>query len=1196
MTHPFLELLRHKIVVFDGAMGTSIQKMGLGPEDFGGAHLEGCNEYLVFSKPEAIEQVHASFLEAGADVIETDTFGCSTIVLAEYGIEAMAYELSKVAAALARQVAARYSTLDKPRFVAGSIGPGTKIATLGQTDYDALKEAYLDNVRGLIDGGADVLMIETCQDLLQIKAVLAAAEIAFDERGVRLPVITSVTLERDDRNVADKMLVGSDIATVVSALQPYTIDVLGLNCATGPDLMSENIRYLSHNSPFYISVIPNAGLPENIGGHAHYHLTPGELVRYVRHYVDELGINIVGGCCGTTPDHIRALATAVSGVKPRNRSVEVVPQVSSLYSAVPMHMDPAPLLVGERLNSNGSKKFRELLLAEDWDGIAGMAREQEREGAHVLDVCVDYVGRDGVRDMGEVVSRLKTRSTLPLMIDSTEVPVIHTALKQLGGRAIVNSINLEDGEVRLQKLLPLCREFGSAVVALTIDEGEGMARTAERKLEVARRIHDLTVHKYGMKSEDLIFDPLTFTLGSGDADSRRLGIETLEGIRLIKENLPGVRTILGLSNISFGLNPGARQALNSVYLYYAVQNGLDMAIVHASKILPLNRIDAEERELHRKLIFDEHDNGDPLQNLLAFYAKQEGGGKARKTAVVDASAPIEERLRRRIIDGNRVGLDKDLTEALRIYAPLDIINQHLLDGMRVVGELFGSGQMQLPFVLQSAETMKAAVGYLEPFMEKSDHSAKGTVVIATVKGDVHDIGKNLVDIILSNNGYRVVNLGIRQPVENIIAAFGEHQADCIAMSGLLVKSTAFMKENLEIFNERGITAPVILGGAALTRRFVESDCQQVYRGKVIYGKDAFADLHFLDALVEAKAKSAWKDGEGFVDGFAPVGEELKRLMASSEGGAPPAPASFRSSEALVQPPEDGPIVRSRVAIGVPRPRPPFWGTRVLGGSDGPDLSEVFRYLDLNALFAGQWNYRKSPDQSRAEYEAKRDTEMGPVLERLKCEVIDQQLLHPQVAYGYFPCQAESNSLRIYSLESFERFQQSGDPADLLVCARLAFPRQKGQDHLCIADYFADAASGQIDALALQAVTVGHVASEHGQKLFKADRYSEYLYYYGLSVQTAEALADWTHARIRRELGIDGQDTAEMRRLVAGGYQGARFSYGYPACPNLEDQAILLDLVGARRIDLAMDESHQLLPEQSTTAIVCHHPEARYFAV
>lgn len=1191
MTHPFLELLRQRIVVFDGAMGTSIQKMGLSAEDFGGAQLEGCNEYLVISKPEAIEQIHASYLEAGADVIETDTFGCSTIVLAEYGLADRAYELAFQAAQLARRVADRYSTPDKPRFVAGSIGPGTRIATLGQTDYNALKAAYLDNVRGLVDGGADVLMVETCQDLLQIKAVLADIALVFEQKGIRLPVITSLTIEQQGT-----MLVGSDISAALGALLPYPIDVLGLNCATGPDLMSEHLRYLAHNSPFAISVIPNAGLPENVGGHAHYHLTPEEMVSHVRRFVDELGINIVGGCCGTTPEHIRALAQAVEGVKPRERQVQVVPQVASLYNPVPLSIDPAPLLVGERLNANGSKKFRELLLVEDWDGIVGMAREQEREGAHILDVCVDYVGRDGVRDMNETVARLKTQATVPLMIDSTEIPVIHTALKQLGGRAIVNSINLEDGEVRMQKLLPLCHEFGAAVVALTIDETEGMARTAARKLAVARRIHDLAVYKYGLKSEDLIFDPLTFTLGSGDADSRRLGIETLEGIRLIKEQLPGTRTILGLSNISFGLNPAARQVLNSVYLYYAVQNGLDMAIVHASKILPLNRIEPEERELHRKLIFDEHDAGDPLQNLLAFYARQEGGGKTRKQPTIDASAPVEERLKRRIIDGNRVGLDKDLAEALKTHPPLTIINVHLLDGMRVVGELFGSGQMQLPFVLQSAETMKAAVGYLEPFMEKSEGSTRGTVVIATVKGDVHDIGKNLVDIILSNNGYRVINLGIRQPVENIIAAYQEHHADCIAMSGLLVKSTGFMKENLEVFNEREITAPVILGGAALTRRFVEVDCQNVYRGKVVYGRDAFADLYFLDALVEAKSRSAWKDIEGFVDGFVPTSDDLKRLVAGSEAAAVSRPAAtFRSTDALAEPEAISPIVRSAVAREVPRPVPPFWGVRLLGPED-LDLADIFRYLDLNALFAGQWNYRKAPDQSRSEYEAKRDAEMGPVLERLKAEVTENKLLHPQIAYGYFPCQAEGNTVQIYSFESFEQYRASGNPEHLAVRTRLHFPRQKGQDHLCIADYFADVTSGQLDVIGLQAVTVGHIATEYGQQLFKADRYSDYLYYYGLSVQTAEALADWTHTRIRHELAIAGKDAPDLRRLIAGGYQGARFSYGYPACPNLAEQAILLELVHADAIDLTMDESHQLFPEQSTTAIVCHHPEARYFGV
>ncbi len=1162
----FRKLLNERVLVFDGAMGTSIQNMDLSPEDFGGSELEGCNEYLVRSAPQVIRQIHSNFLAAGADVIETDTFGSTGIVLAEYGLGPLAYELNVQAAQLAKAVALEFSQPDKPRFVAGSLGPTTKMPTLGHISYQDLAKEYYVQTLGLIDGGIDLVLIETCFDLLQTKAALGGVFKALAQRRVDLPVLCSLTFE-----ATGTMLVGADIATALTALAPYPITALGLNCATGPEQMSEHIRYLAQHSPFAVSVIPNAGLPENIGGHSHYHLSPEEMVLKVGPFVRDLGVNIVGGCCGTTPAHIRALAQAVGGLAPKPRTYEWIPAASSLYAIMPLQMTPGPVMVGERLNANGSKQFKEKLLAEDWDGLVGMAREQEQEGAHCLDVCVDYVGRDGVRDMTLLIERLKTQVTVPLMVDSTEIPILQAALEQLGGRAIVNSINLEDGEERMAKLLPICKEFGSAVVALTIDEDRetGMAKTAERKLAIAQRIHDLVVHKYGMKSEDLIFDPLTFTLATGNSDDRRLGLETLEGIRLIKEHLPGVKTILGLSNISFGLKPRIRHVLNSVYLYYALERGLDMAIVHASKILPIYRIPEEEQELHKRLIFDDWIAGDPLQKLLHYYSDLAG---TTQSTVVETAANLSlpEKLTKRIIDGNRVGLDLDLQTALdQDYDPLIIINEYLLEGMRVVGDLFGSGKMQLPFVLQSAETMKKAVAYLEPFMEKKEGSTKGTMVIATVKGDVHDIGKNLVNIILSNNGYTVHDLGIKQPVEGIIQAAQEYKPDCIGMSGLLVKSTAIMKENLQIFNERGITLPVILGGAALTRRFVEEDCQAVYKGRVTYAPDAFGGLHFLDQLMTAKAKGNWSDQQGFLD----VKPKEKKQSNQS---------SLRSVEVLKRRKKNQGI-RSNITLDTPRPTPPFWGSKILTAKH-IDLTEVFKFLDLKALVSGQWQFRKTSDQTREEYEHIVQEKMIPILEAWKTQILQEHLLAPGVAYGYFPCQAKDDDLLVYSLASFNRFHVSQDPGDLRIAARFNFPRQQGQDKLCISDFYAPVGSGQMDVLPLQAVTSGAIASEFAQQLYQAGNYSDYLYFFGLSVQTAEALADWIHTRIRRELGIDQQDAPDMPRLISQGYQGSRYSFGYPACPNIADQSKLLYLLRANRLGLIMDENLQLFPEQSTTAL------------
>ena len=1220
MASLFLEHLHspnRPVIVFDGAMGTSLQTQNLTAEDFGGPEYEGCNEYLVETKPEAVEKVHRGFLEVGADVVETDTFGGTSIVLAEYGIADRAYELNKKAAELAKRVVAEYSTPEKPRFVAGSMGPGTKLPTLGHIDFDTLKAAYVEQAKGLYDGGVDLLLVETCQDVLQIKAALNAIEAVFQQQGARLPLMVSITME-----VMGTMLVGSEIGAALTILEPFSIDILGLNCATGPDRMKEHIKYLSENSPFAISCIPNAGLPENIGGQAHYHLTPMELRMALMHFVEDLGVQVVGGCCGTRPDHIQQLAELAKDLHPKLRQIgqraaippytplPYVPSAASIYSPQPYDQDNSFLIVGERLNASGSKKCRETLNAEDWDGLVALAKSQMREGAHVLDVNVDYVGRDGVRDMRELASRLVSNITLPLMLDSTEWTKMEAGLKVAGGKCILNSTNYEDGEERFFKVLELAKRYGAGVVVGVIDE-EGMARTAEKKFAIAERAYRDALD-YGIPPYELFFDTLALPISTGIEEDRVNGRETIEAIRQIRQNLPGCHIILGISNISFGLNPAARVTLNSVFLHEAMAVGMDAAIVSASKILPLAKIEPAHQDICRDLIYDRRQfegdvcTYDPLTKLTTLFE----GKTTKRDRTLDENLPVEERLKRHIIDGERIGLEEQLEKALQQYPPLHIINTFLLDGMKVVGELFGSGQMQLPFVLQSAQTMKAAVAYLEPFMDKADvnGAGKGTVVIATVKGDVHDIGKNLVDIILSNNGYKVVNLGIKQPVDNIIQAYRQHQADCIAMSGLLVKSTAFMKENLEVFNQQGITVPVILGGAALTPKFVHEDCQNTYQGRVVYGKDAFSDLHFMDQLMPSKAAGNWNDIKGFLDNQE-TGDRRQGTGGKGSGGAGGAGEVESRPKSKIQnlKSEIEDSHRSEaVAIDIDRPAPPFWGARILKPEDIP-ISEVFWHLDLQALIAGQWQFRKPKEQSRQEYDEFLTEKVYPILEEWKQRIITENLLHTQVIYGYFPCLAAGNSLHLYNPKDIladEAGVNTNQPLPEPI-ATFDFPRQKSMRRLCIADFYLpkdveiqtlkSKIQNRFDVFPMQAVTVGDIATEFAQKLFADDQYTDYLYFHGLAVQIAEALAEWTHARIRRELGFADLEPDTIRDMLAQRYRGSRYSFGYPACPNIQDQFTLLDLLGAERIGLQMDESEQLYPEQSTTAIVAYHAAAKYFS-
>ncbi|AOT58088.1 MULTISPECIES: methionine synthase [Streptomyces] len=1148
------DALATRVVVADGAMGTMLQAQDPTLADF--QNLEGCNEILSVTRPDIVRAVHDAYFSVGVDCVETNTFGANHSAAAEYDIAHRVHELSEAGARIARESADAHTAADgRQRWVLGSIGPGTKLPTLGHAPYTTLRDAYQSNAEGLVTGGADALIIETTQDLLQTKAAVLGARRGLTALGADVPVIVSVTVE-----TTGTMLLGSEIGAALTALEPLGIDMIGLNCATGPAEMSEHLRYLARHARVPLSCMPNAGLPVLGKDGAHYPLTAPELADAQEAFVRDYGLSLVGGCCGTTPEHLRQVVERVRGLTPATRDPRPEPGAASLYQSVPFRQDTSYLAIGERTNANGSKKFREAMLEGRWDDCVEMARDQIREGAHMLDLCVDYVGRDGVADMEELAGRFATASTLPIVLDSTEVEVLRAGLEKLGGRAVLNSVNYEDGDgpdSRFAKVTALAREHGAALIALTIDE-EGQARTAEKKVEIAERlIADLTGN-WGIREEDILVDCLTFTICTGQEESRKDGVATIEAIRELKRRHPAVQTTLGLSNISFGLNPAARILLNSVFLDECVKAGLDSAIVHASKILPIARFDEEQVTTALDLIHDRRREGyDPLQRLMQLFegatAKSLKAGKAEELAAL----PLEERLKRRIIDGEKNGLEADLDEALRTRKALDIVNDTLLDGMKVVGELFGSGQMQLPFVLQSAEVMKTAVAHLEPHMEKTDDDGKGTIVLATVRGDVHDIGKNLVDIILSNNGYNVVNLGIKQPVSAILEAAEEHRADVIGMSGLLVKSTVIMKENLEELNQRDLAAkyPVILGGAALTRAYVEQDLHEIYQGEVRYARDAFEGLRLMDALIAVKRG---------VPGAALPELRQRRVKATPD-------LAVEERE-----PESG--VRSDVATDNPVPEPPFRGTRVVKGIQ---LKEYAGWLDEGALFKGQWGLRQNRTGEGPSYEELVETEGRPRLRGWLDRLHTDNLLEAAVVYGYFPCVSKGDDLIILDEEGNER-------------TRFTFPRQRRGRRLCLADFFRPEESGETDVVGLQVVTVGSRIGEETARLFAADAYRDYLELHGLSVQLAEALAEYWHARVRAELGFGGEDPADVEDMFALKYRGARFSLGYGACPDLEDRAKIADLLRPERIGVHLSEEFQLHPEQSTDAIVIHHPEAKYF--
>ncbi len=1455
----FLDLLKEKIVVFDGAMGSSLQAQELSLEDWGGAEFENCSENLLYTKPEAIEIVHRDFLDVGCDVIETNSFGGSEVVLAEFGIAEKTYDVNRKAAEMAKRLANDYSTKNQPRFVAGSIGPGTKLPTLGHITYRDLKAAYETQVHGLIDGGSDLLVVETCQDLLQTKAALAAIFDHFEKNEIWVPVFAQVTIE-----TFGTMLNGTEIGAALTALEPFPIDVIGMNCGTGPRQMADSLKYLCEHAEMPVSVLPNAGLPEVKDGKQHYDETPESFTEQVVHFAKDYGVNIVGGCCGTTPKHIQMLRENIERVSPKQRDGKHSPSASSIYFRQPYKQDASFLIVGERVNASGSRKMRRLLDAEDWDGLVSLAKEQEREGSHILDVNVDFVGRDGAQDMKELVSRLVTNVKIPLMLDSTEWEKMEAGLEYAGGKCILNSTNYEDGEPRFYKVLELCKEYGAAVVIGLIDE-DGMARTAQDKVKIAHRAYkDAT--EFGIPAHDIFFDPLALPISTGIEEDRANAHQTIEAIKQIKEEVPETNIILGVSNISFGLNPAARVVLNSVFLNDAVEAGMNSAIVNAIKILPLSRFNEREIEVARELIYDkrewnadtpvrnegearienkkgwhkrgylphfdgavtqfvtfrladslpqgvlkrfekeiDHDkltkNSDEYREMVEQYLDKGVGscilknptiaeivqqtieyenertckvaswvvmpnhvhillrplnghslsdilkrikgvsarkinelegssgsvwqpdyfdrfirdedhflktikyiknnpvkaglcetaeewifgsnrsadtpvrkpkgkekeadksvrvpgavciydpltefttlfeGKKRKSLKQDISdLPIEEKLQRHIIDGEKIGLEDSLNTALKKYEALDIINVHLLGGMKVVGDLFGSGQMQLPFVLQSAEAMKAAVKFLEPHMEKVEgETHKGTMVLATVKGDVHDIGKNLVDIILTNNGYRVVNLGIKQTIDAILDACDEHKPDAIGMSGLLVKSTLIMRDNLEIMNERAVTTPVVLGGAALNRRYVDNDLIPLFKSKLFYARDAFDGLNAMDLLTLGEQESEVQSPKSKVASDQKAETRPQGSVQSANAGngkvgnAGGSPAlspkdeqnanvqTVADEEDLVG--EDAKLGKKAARVSTREtgdtshktksdiqpveniPTAPFYGSKVV---EIKDLTKVFAYINETALFKGQWQYKQGK-KSKEEYQEILKGEVYPRFEEVKAKAIREKLLEAKLVYGYFPCQSEGNDLIIY--EDDEKTEK----------LRFTFPRQpleqRGSRNLCLADFFAPkwkadtpvrkneeeiqadksvrVPSGKIDVVPFHLVTMGRRASEHSAKLFKNDDYTDYLLFHGLSVESAEALAEMWHKRIREELGIAGQDAEDLNKLFRQGYQGSRYSFGYPACPNLEDQTKLFELIKPERIDVSLTDEFMLDPEQSTSAIFLHHPEARYFNV
>ncbi len=1164
----FSKRIETGITLFDGPMGTEIHELDPSPEEYLG--LLGCSEILNVSAPEKIRGIHESYLAAGSDVIETNSFGSNAIVLAEYNIAERAREISRLSADIARAAIDAHSSGDgaggsTPRFAAGSIGPGTKIISLGHTDWPSMYSAYRDHAGGLLEGGVDALLIETCQDPLQIKCAVLASQDEMEAQQRFVPLLVTFTVE-----TSGTLLVGTEVAAAFAAVQPLGVDAIGMNCATGPDEMKAYISQLSRISPLPILVQPNAGLPQNVDGNMVYTLPLNDYVEQMTGFIRDDGVTLVGGCCGVRPPFIKALHQAISqssedgedreggaeGLAPAERNPSFPDSVASIFSAANLSQELSAFFIGERTNTNGSKKFREFLLNENWDALVDVAREQVQSGVHALDLCVAYTGRDEVRDMRETLSRFVTQIPLPLVIDSTELPVMEQALQLYGGRAIINSINLEDGEERADNICRLARRYGAVLIALTIDE-QGMAKTVERKVAVAKRIFDIAVHRHGLRPGDIIFDPLTFTLASGDESMMTSALETLEGIRRIKAEIPGVRTVLGLSNVSFGLNAASRRVLNSVFLAEAVEAGLDMAIVNLRHIIALANLEDADIQAAKNLIANTKNTSEDAPSgdnaLFQFIAHfDEKSGEEAREEDDAADIPLEELIQKRVIQGSKMQMDEMLHEALETYNPIAILNEMLIPAMKIVGDLFGDGRMQLPFVLQSAEVMKHSVDILEPYMEKKSADEQLSIVLATVRGDVHDIGKNLVDIILSNNGFKVYNLGIKCEIDTIIRKAREVGADAIGMSGLLVKSTVIMRENLTELQRRDCRLPVLLGGAALTPAYVWDICSKLSDGPVVYCADAFDGLRTMN-LIKGNTLTDYVQAE-----------HQRRAQRP-----PPRPRMEKHA------PERIDIDRS-----VKIPEPPFWGIRM---AENIDLDDVYPLLTEEVLFRGRWGYRRGK-LSKEEYEALiRDT-VRPEFEELKARSRTEGLLQPRVMYGYFQCNSEGNDVVMYHPDSGREI------------ARFSYPRQPAAPRQCIADYFLPADSGRRDVIALQIATVGMAAHEHSQRLYGEGAYKDYLLFHGLSVETAEALAEYWHWRVRGELNIREDDGTGISDFVIQKYRGSRYSFGYPACPDLDQNRLLCELLESGRIGVTVSEEEQMVPEQTTSAFVAHHPQAKYFNV
>jgi 5-methyltetrahydrofolate--homocysteine methyltransferase len=1191
----FLDQLARRVLFFDGAMGTSIHKLDLDLDrDYLGR--ENCTEALILGNPGVIQAIHESFLAVGADGVETDTFNAAVHTMEDQDLSDRVHEINRAAAEVARAACDKFATADKPRFVVGSIGPGTKLITLGQITWDAMLASYREQALGLIDGGVDVFLIETQQDLLAVKCIINAILSALDARGrttLDIPIMVQVTIEQQGT-----MLTGTDIAAAAVALREYPIISLGLNCATGPTDMAEHIAWLgrhwAHPGPGgtrrHVSVLPNAGLPMLVEGRTEFPLGPEPFAEAMAKFVDACGLSIVGGCCGTTPEHIAALVRRV-GERARSTPATVAfpPSSTSLYNPVEHRQDNSLLNVGERCNASGSRAFKRLLENQAWDDIVSLAREQMREGSHVLDVNVDYAGRDNARDMGEVVSRLVRQVNAPLMLDSTQVSTIEAGLKHAPGKCIINSANLEEGEEKFAQFCRLARTYNAALVLGTIDEDpeEAMARTADRKVAIAHRMVKLATEKYGLAPEDLFIDPLVLPISTGMDKDRRSALETIEGTRRIASELPAVQITCGLSNVSFGLKPVARQVLNSAFLHELTRAGMTSAIVHVSKILPQNRIPADQWAAALDLIYDRHAQAevtlrdgtrtrDPLQVFVDLFPDDAAEQTSRQDI---ADLPLEERLQKHIIDGEKKNLGDALDEAMQKYTPLQIINEHLLEGMKVVGELFGSGKMQLPFVLQSAEVMKMAVAHLEPHMEKAAGQTKGSIVLATVKGDVHDIGKNLVDIILTNNGYTVYNIGIKQPIGNIVAKWKETGADAIGVSGLLVKSVTVMEENLRELNELGIDVPMLLGGAALSKHYCDCHLRSVYKGKVYHGRDAFEGLRIMDCLKAGRLSELDTEIERRLTKRADAEEKFaatKAAKAKADSGS----ATPGGSVAVLETP-----ARSDTRDLPPGevPTPPFWGARLV---ERVALDQILPFVNRVALYRGQWGFRKGA-MSDADYDAHLQDNVDPIFDRLAAQCRAENILRPQVVYGWFPCNSDGDDLVIYDPTKPEARRE---------IERFRFPRQQGRKRLCISDFFRRADTGVLDVIGMSCVTMGPEVSVRARQLFEANNYTEYLYLHGFGVECAEGLAELWHKRMRQELGVAGEDAPKVRDLFTQHYRGSRYSFGYPACPDMSDQEKLFRLLQPQRIGCVLTENWQIDPEQSTSAIVVHHPEAKYFNV